>query len=287
MLPIGEDLLRLLDGMPDTAVLVIRDGLQLLRPSPVLHLRLLVRLVLHQGGFYAKPQRAGGQQQQLRAQSQSQQAAAGSEAQGAQQGSGNDGNGGTDSAGASGADQLQQTLKLEPTSPTQPGSATGGGGTTPVAAAAEAVARGGSPAAAAGPRPRFPAAGTGPPRGLRFEVDEVLHAALAGPLGGVLASSTTLAATNRQGRTAYPVVVVQQAFVKIFGYELPINYLGVENIKQLLQVRVCVCLCVCRLCPWPVLECFMGASMAGILLAAGYDALVVSMCRHGCHWPLS
>jgi hypothetical protein len=134
---LDENVLHLFD-MPDTAVLVLHDGRQLLRPSPVLQLRLLLRLMLEHG-------RAAG----------------------------------------------HNTQEAAP-------------------------AAGGDAGSISGPT-------------------AVLLPQLAAAAQACLASSASLASTKR-GFTAYPVVVVQQAFPRVWGHELPLNFLGVENVKQLIQV---------------------------------------------------
>lgn len=138
----GDDLASIVATLPDTAVALKHKQHQLLlRPSPVLHLRLLIRVVLQQGG---------------------------------------------------------QT-----------------------------------PPSAAGPTPRKGAGGAAAAAaGLGTVQTAELAAAVAGCISG-----SSLAVTTGNGLTAYPVVVVQQAFSRVFGFELPLNFLGVENFKHLVQVR--------------------------------------------------
>lgn len=148
LLPKGEELPRLYSSLPDTATMLTRSKQQVVQPSPVLHLRLLIRIVLQHGGLRKPPQQqAGG----------------------------------------------------------MPG-------------------RKGAPAAAA--------AACGSISGLdRVQLSELTAAVL-----GVVAGSSLAVKSADESQTAYPVVVVQQAFSKVFGFEPPLNFLGVENFKQLVQV---------------------------------------------------
>jgi hypothetical protein len=146
LLPKGEDLPRLYSSLPDTAVTVTVDKQQLLRPSPVLHLRLLIRILLQHGC-------------------------------------------------------------LQPPNQQQDGAA--------------AVGRKGAAAAAA--------AVSG--------LDSVQLSGLTGAVVGAIGNSSLAVKTADGNQTAYPVVVVQQAFKGVFGFEPPLNFLGVENFKQLVQVR--------------------------------------------------
>jgi hypothetical protein len=151
LLPKAEDLPRLYGSLPDTAVTVLVNKQQLLRPSPVLHLRLLIRILLQHGGLQQPKQ-----QQQ-------------------------------DGAAAAGRK-----------------------GAAAAAAATAALAVSG--------------------------LDSVQLSGLKGAIVGLVGNSTLAVKSADGSQTAYPVVVVQQAFKGVFGFEPPLNFLGVENFKQLVQV---------------------------------------------------
>jgi hypothetical protein len=169
MLPQGEDLVHLCSSIPDTATLVPRSSSssggggggaqqqQLLRPSPVMHLRLLIRIVLQHG-------------------------------------------------------KLLQT-KVPPA----------------LASALNRKGGFGGPAAAAA----APSAAAAAEGGL----DAVWLGELSPAVVGVVAGNTLAVRSVDEDQVAYPVVVVQQAFSRVFGFEPPLNFLGVENFKQLIQVR--------------------------------------------------
>jgi hypothetical protein len=198
LLPRGQDLLAVLDAMPDTALLVPPPGgaqaqqqqqqqqqqtqQLLLRPSPVLHLRLLLRLVLQQGGFCVR----GG------------------------------------SGGGAGPQQQQQQLSQGVEPPTAAGADAGG----------------------AAPAPGDPQQQQQQQQQQQAAMAPTL-AALQARVKECVAGAASLSATNRHGSRAYPVVVVQQAFSRVFGFEVPLNFLGAPTFKQLLQVgaslRVCSC----------------------------------------------
>lgn len=157
LFPRGEDLAQLCGSLPESAVLIKHHEQQLLRPSPVLHLRLLIRSVLHHGNM----------------------------------------------------------LPAAAPRPQQDGSAGGSG----------AALR------------RSPSAGFGAAAAVGLDSVELpaLTAAVSAAVGS---SSMTVRGMGEQ--VAYPVVVVQQAFSKVFGYQPPLNLLGLENFKQLVQVRTAV-----------------------------------------------
>lgn len=148
LLPKNEDLPRLFSSLPDTSVTVTVNKQQLLRPSPVLHLRLLIRILLQHGGLQQPKQQQEG-------------------------------------------------------------------------------------AAAAGRKGAAAAAATAAVSGLDSVQLSGLKAAIVGAIG-----NSSLSVKSADGsQTAYPVVIVQQAFKGVFGFEPPLNFLGVENFKQLVQVR--------------------------------------------------
>jgi hypothetical protein len=181
MLPQGEDLIHLC-SIPDTTTLVQRsssssgggggggDGgkqqqQQLLRPSPVMHLRLLIRIVLQHGKL------------------------------------------------------------LQPKVPPALASALNrkaGLGFTPSSGFTSPSGFTSSPAAAA-------AAEGG--------LDAVWLGELSPAVVGVVSGNSLAVRSSEEDQVAYPVVVVQQAFSRVFGFEPPTNFLGVENFKQLIQVR--------------------------------------------------
>jgi len=147
MLPRGEDLPSLCRSLPESAIMFTHQHLQLLRPSPVLHLRLLIRILLQHGKMVPAKQQ---QQQQ--------------------------------DGGASAQH-----------------------------------------------------------KGAAVGLDSVALPALTSAVVAAVGSST-LAVTNLGDHTtAYPVVVVQQAFSRVFGYDPPLNFMGVENFKQLVQVGIDWC----------------------------------------------
>lgn len=182
VLPKGEDLPRLYSSTPDTATMVTRAKQQLLQPSPVLHLRLLVRILLRHGGLL---------QQQPSQQPPGGMAAAARK--------------GAAAAGAAGG---------------AAGSSSGGGG-------------GGLDA---------------------VDVSDLTHCVV-----DVIGSSKLSVKSSDGSQTAYPVVVLQQAFPKVFGFEPPLNFLGLENFKQLLQVGAPALTAVagCVVCCVQSLELFL------------------------------
>jgi hypothetical protein len=77
----------------------------------------------------------------------------------------------------------------------------------------------------------------GPSKALLRGLDSVQVPELSAAVAAAVAGSTLAVASGDGSQTAYPVVVLQQAFKRVFGFDPPINYLGVEHFKQLLLVR--------------------------------------------------
>jgi hypothetical protein len=186
----------LMESLPDTCCYKTHQRNTLvMHPSPVLHLRLLLRLILAPVELAQQQQGAAGADGA---------AAANTNPNGSKPGSDGGAAGGSSSSSNKILAALAGLAALQPDAGPIMGAVTGF-------------------SAATAAYPGCPASTVKPALDL-----------LATAVDAALSSVSSLGIDGPAGCKVYPVVAVQQAFEAVYGYKLPLYRLGVEHFKQLL-----------------------------------------------------